>query len=314
MGTSFDHPALVGRDEQVALVDGLLRAILADAQGDDPGLAPSSCAAMPASGSRPWSTPWRGAAGALGLSCAVGHCLDLATGMPFGPVVEALRDLLDHRDPHTPPSAAPTAWLASRSRARCPPRWSPSSRPPRCSGQQSPFVLVIEDLHWADAAVRDFSLALLRTCRAPVLLVLTLRADDVTWRPSAAELAGGAHPQPASRARSTSKGSAPMRGSSSSSVRRTLGPGGASLPGDALRGEPALRRGAGRRARARVSPASCTTCCSDTSRPSRRRRSSSHGWPQWAAAASTSRSCRTRLFSTTRRSRARCTRCSTATS
>ena len=103
--------------------------------------------------------------------------------MPFGPVVEALRDLLDHRDPHTPPSAARTAWLASEPRSMSASLES-LVEAAEVLGQQSPFVLVIEDLHWADAAVRDFSLALLRTCRAPVLLVLTLRADDVT----------GAHP------------------------------------------------------------------------------------------------------------------------
>jgi len=179
MDTSFDHPALVGRDDQVALVDRLLRAVLADAQAADPrarallvrgdaGIGKSALVEAVAEHCR-----------ALRLSCAVGHCLDLATGVPFGPVVEALRDLLDHRAPHTPPSAARTAWLASGPRSMSASLES-LIEAAEVLGEQSPFVLVIEDLHWADASVRDFALALVRTCRAPVLLVLTLRDDDVT--------------------------------------------------------------------------------------------------------------------------------------
>src|SRR6478736_4952254 len=179
MDTSFDHPALVGRDDQVALVDRLLRAVRADAQTADPrarallvrgdaGIGKSALVEAVAEHCRD-----------LRLSCAVGHCLDLATGVPFGPVVEALRDLLDHRAPHTPPSAARTAWLASGPRSMSASLES-LIEAAEVLGEQSPFVLVIEDLHWADASVRDFALALVRTCRAPVLLVLTLRDDDVT--------------------------------------------------------------------------------------------------------------------------------------
>ncbi len=44
----------------------------------------------------------------------------------------------------------------------------------------APFVLVVEDLHWASPSTRDIVLALVRTGRAPLLTVLTFRSDDVT--------------------------------------------------------------------------------------------------------------------------------------
>ena len=53
----------------------------------------------------------------------------------------------------------------------------------------------------------------------------------------------------------------------------------------------------------RVSPAAARPAAPTRRDPLDAGDPGSHGWPQWAAAASTSRSCRTRLFSTTRRSR-----------
>src|SRR4051812_36967562 len=112
MARAFDLQEPVGRDEELALADGLLRATVADAAspeaharallvGGDAGIGKTTL--VHAVGSR---------ASALGLGFTVGHCLDLATGLPFGPVVEALRVLV--RESTYPTSLpGPAAWLAS---------------------------------------------------------------------------------------------------------------------------------------------------------------------------------------------------------
>src|SRR5829696_4216845 len=182
MDTSVEHTPLVGRGQQIALVDELLHALRTDADGDDPharaliisgdaGIGKTTLVDAVAERSRAGDLPY-----------GVGHCLDLATGTPFGPVVEALRDLHDHLGSDSDP-APQTSWSASDPRS-VPPSLASLLEDTETVGHRKPVVLVIEDLHWADSSVRDFALAALRTCRAPLLLVLTIRADDVT----------GAHP------------------------------------------------------------------------------------------------------------------------
>ena len=43
-------------------------------------------------------------------------------------------------------------------------------------------MLVLEDMHWADRSTQDFVVALSRTGRGPLLLVLTVRDDDLHRR------------------------------------------------------------------------------------------------------------------------------------
>ncbi len=45
-----------------------------------------------------------------------------------------------------------------------------------------PVLLVLEDLHWADASTRDLAITLSRTARGRLLLVLTVRTDDLHRR------------------------------------------------------------------------------------------------------------------------------------
>src|SRR5262249_44280511 len=53
----------------------------------------------------------------------------------------------------------------------------------------APVVLIIEDLHWADASTRDLLLYLHRALAgSPVLLVATLRADEIGADPPVAML------------------------------------------------------------------------------------------------------------------------------
>ena len=47
------------------------------------------------------------------------------------------------------------------------------------AGQQGPTMIVIEDIHWADEASLDLWLHLARSVERPVLLILTVRSEDV---------------------------------------------------------------------------------------------------------------------------------------
>lgn len=174
----------VGRDAQIGLMDELLRAVLADADADaddtvvrglliggDAGIGKTTLVRALAERCR-----------MLGLPCAVGHCLDLATSTPFGPVVEALRDVHAQLSTRATATSARTEWLESGTRSMSASLES-LIEASEVLARRAPFVLVLEDLHWADASVRDFALALLRTGRAPLLLVLTFRADLTTGHP-----------------------------------------------------------------------------------------------------------------------------------
>src|SRR4051794_39230425 len=49
----------------------------------------------------------------LGMAGAEGHCLDLATGTPFRPVVEALRQVVALRGPGAGAVPPPAQWIAT---------------------------------------------------------------------------------------------------------------------------------------------------------------------------------------------------------
>ncbi|GIG40863.1 helix-turn-helix transcriptional regulator [Cellulomonas phragmiteti] len=78
-----------------------------------------------------------------------------------------------------------------------------------CASADRPLLLVLEDLHWADASSRDLlRFVVSRLAAQPLVVVATYRTDDLhrrhPWRPVAAELAR--HP------RSTHLPLAPFRG------------------------------------------------------------------------------------------------------
>ena len=182
MARTFELEQPLGRDEELVLADGLLRATLADAsQGDshvrallvggDAGIGKTTL--VHAVGAR---------AAALGLGFTVGHCLDLATGPPFGPVTEALRAIVDQIGTRLDVVPAPAGWLAADAPGSSEGALESLLLAAEALARAAPFVLTLEDLHWADTTVRDFTLALLRTCRAPLLLVVTLRTDELTRR------------------------------------------------------------------------------------------------------------------------------------
>ena len=56
------------------------------------------------------------------------------------------------------------------------------------------MLLVLEDMHWADASTRELTLHLARNLRGPVCLLLSYRSDDLhrrhPLRPILTELPG----------------------------------------------------------------------------------------------------------------------------
>jgi predicted ATPase len=102
---------------------------------------------------------------AAGAAVGIGHCVDVSGGLPFGPVVEAARQLAGP-GVALPGTESPNALgLLVRAIAEL-------------TGGR-PAVIVLEDLHWADQYTADFVRAFVRTAEARVLLVMTYRSEDV---------------------------------------------------------------------------------------------------------------------------------------
>ena len=113
-----------------------------------------------------------------------GHCLDLDTGVPLQPVREALRGAVaDRPAEELPPVTQRMAGFllggAPDGRAR------PLEDLGLVVGElaaESPLMIVLEDMHWADRSTQDFAVSLSRTMQRAVCLVLTFRTDELTRR------------------------------------------------------------------------------------------------------------------------------------
>jgi DNA-binding CsgD family transcriptional regulator/tetratricopeptide (TPR) repeat protein len=123
-------------------------------------------------------------------------------GLPFGPIVEALRDLARSVDADTVaaaagPSLPELARLVPELSGRADPLPAPSTQAEWLQtrifegilgllarlGRRSPVLLVIEDLHWADRSTRDLLSFLARNGRDERLLIVgTFRADELGLR------------------------------------------------------------------------------------------------------------------------------------
>ncbi|HET6814196.1 MAG TPA: AAA family ATPase, partial [Actinomycetota bacterium] len=160
-----------------------------------------------------------------GATVLVGGCVELGgEGVPFGPLIEALRPFL--RDLDEPELAQLVPGRTRVELARLLPELDPGGRPgtgPAGSGlgaggfglgsdqgrlfelllvllerlgAERPAVLVVEDLHWADRSTRDLLAFLHRNLRhGRLLLVMTYRSDELhrrhPLRPFLAELDRG---------------------------------------------------------------------------------------------------------------------------
>ena len=140
-------------------------------------------------------------ASSRGMRILVGSCADIGDGgVPYGPIVEALRSLVRELDPDVLETVVGTS---RRDLAHLLPSLGPD--PVVDAGGQSqalqarlldavlgviqrlaeaaPVLFIVEDLHWADPATRDtmaFLARHLRTDRA--ILVATFRADELHRR------------------------------------------------------------------------------------------------------------------------------------
>jgi len=122
----------------------------------------------------------------LGFAVAVGHCLDIEADISFAPVVEAIRTLVEGLE------GAESRPLARRMSSVLNPATPTIVEQTKLledlrltvleAAASGPVLLAIEDLHWADSSTRDFAVALSRTARARLLLVLTVRSDDLHRR------------------------------------------------------------------------------------------------------------------------------------
>jgi DNA-binding CsgD family transcriptional regulator/tetratricopeptide (TPR) repeat protein len=122
----------------------------------------------------------------LGFATATGHCLDIEAAMSFAPVIEATRAWLfsDDEDLDDRPHARrmrglldPDAPEPDRVRMLDDLRLTILE-----AAAHRPLLLMLEDLHWADRSTQELVSALTRTARGRLLLVLTVRSDELHRR------------------------------------------------------------------------------------------------------------------------------------
>jgi DNA-binding CsgD family transcriptional regulator/tetratricopeptide (TPR) repeat protein len=127
---------------------------------------------------------------ASGIGVLAGGGIPLAADVPYAPVIEVFRALAvlyppagEALLPHDQPSGAgppgPARLLSLAAEAL------------RAVAEQLPVVVVVEDLHWADASTRDLVSYLARALRRDrVLLLATVRAEELDPACPVAELVG----------------------------------------------------------------------------------------------------------------------------
>ena len=177
-------------------------------------------------GKTPAARPsWSAARASRARPSSAATRIELGEGeLPYAPLVGALRPLARGDDAvlgelgpaNRASSRALLPELARRDAAapgtdRARPGARSSRRCSRCSsalGEQSPVVLALEDLHWADRSTRAFLAFLARSlCGERVLVVATYRSDELhrrhPLRPLLAELERGPRARRIELARST---------------------------------------------------------------------------------------------------------------
>jgi DNA-binding CsgD family transcriptional regulator len=173
-------PALLGRErERAELYDALMLALRGEPHtvlvSGDAGIGKTTLVADLAR-----------RAEELGFTVAVGHSVDIEADISFAPVVEAVRVLVAQVE------SLDSRPLARRMRALLDPGAARGEEQVQLldalrltvleAAASGPVLLVLEDLHWADTSTRDLAVALSRTARGRLLLVLTVRTDDLHRR------------------------------------------------------------------------------------------------------------------------------------
>jgi DNA-binding CsgD family transcriptional regulator/tetratricopeptide (TPR) repeat protein len=186
-------PVLVGRERELAL----LRSGMSATAAGQPGVVLVGGEAGVGK-SRLLEAALTGAA-AHGFSVLTGGCIELGgEGLPFVPLVEALRTLVqttppDELDRLLGPARRELGRLLPELASGLEATGAPGGSTAQLFelvlgvlgrlGRERPLVLVIEDLHWADRSTLDLVAFLVRGLRTVrVLLVLTFRSDEVDRR------------------------------------------------------------------------------------------------------------------------------------
>ena len=263
------RPLLLGRERDIAELDEAL-ALAAQGTpqivlvGGDAGIGKTTLVA-----------DLERRAGELGFTVATGHGLDLEAGISFAPVVEAVRSLLAGvEDLGSRPSARRMLTLldpdAPRSREAFHVLDDLTAAVLEAAAA-GPVLLVLEDMHWADRSTQDFAATLSRTARGGLLLVLTFRSDELHRRhPFRKTLTEISRTPGARRIDLARVGPRRHCGHRRRPHRRAARPVDGRFCAGAVRGQPAVRRGApGRQpGRHRGSPTTSRICCWPASTPS----------------------------------------------
>jgi DNA-binding CsgD family transcriptional regulator/tetratricopeptide (TPR) repeat protein len=185
-------PTFVGRAEQLARFD---HALARAAEGEPAALLVAGDSGV---GKTRLVSECAERARAAGARVLTGDCVELGEGeLPYAPIVGALREL--QRELGTDAVVE----LAGKGRAELA-RLLPEAGEPTAArdaefaqarlfevllallgrvAEEAPLVLVVEDLHWADRATRDFLSFLLRATRHErLVLVATYRSDELHRR------------------------------------------------------------------------------------------------------------------------------------
>jgi DNA-binding CsgD family transcriptional regulator/tetratricopeptide (TPR) repeat protein len=188
MGRRIASAAFIGRTEE----QRTLKAALTRAAGGDPMVALIGGEA--GIGKTRMVAELTAACAADGTRVLVGGCVPVGEGsLPYAPIVEVLRALIAELGPEAVRGLIGPAWPELA-------RLSPGLGQPRDDGpsdnsrsllfelllglfgrlsEQTPLVLVIEDLHWADRSTRDLLAFLVRNLhRERILLMVTYRDDE----------------------------------------------------------------------------------------------------------------------------------------
>ena len=177
---SHDTPRLLGRDEELRVLDETLDAT---AQGTPHTVLIGGDAGI---GKTTLVGEVQRRALDLGFSVAVGHCLDLETGVSFAPVLEAVQALVTEiEDLEERPSARRMRRLLDPEVPRSAETFDVLEDLRQTvleAAASQPLLFVLEDMHWADRSTEDFVTSVSRTVRGRLLLLLTFRSDDLHRR------------------------------------------------------------------------------------------------------------------------------------
>ncbi len=188
-------PTIIGRDRELDIVTARLDTAL---EGSPTHLLVAGEAGI---GKTRLVTETSRLAAERGMRVLLGACANLGDGgVPYGPIVEALRGLSRDLEPD---DLAAVVGPSGEDLTRLVPALSPAVVPETRDdanasqarvleallgllqrlSEREPVLLVMEDLHWADPATRDSIAFIVRNLRSDrVLLLLTFRSDELHRR------------------------------------------------------------------------------------------------------------------------------------